>query len=239
MCSRSPVRGCAIVTRTRAARELVRSDGDQSRAGRGRLRCSSTSASQRLDQALRGPPRRRWRRTAAASCRAAPRRRAPWCARVAVPAQVLERGARAVGAAPEVEARGSRGRRARPRGPASRSASCSGAGRRRAARGTRATRRSGSASSNSDCSGCDVVLAIQRMRLARAALVDEDDVARVVEAREERHHLRGERDRALPGAAGEAPRRDRARACAAAPAPRRCGARCAGPSCASRSSHTS
>jgi hypothetical protein len=41
------------------------------------------------------------------------------------------------------------------------------------------------------------------VRAAGAALVDEDDVAHVVQAREERHHLRGERHRALAGAAGE------------------------------------
>src|SRR6185436_2124145 len=48
-----------------------------------------------------------------------------------------------------------------------------------------------------------VVLAVERIGAARAALVDEHDVARVVELREERQHLGRERDRALPGAARE------------------------------------
>ena len=47
------------------------------------------------------------------------------------------------------------------------------------------------------------ILAGQGRRAAGAALVDEDDVAPVVEAREKRHRLRGQRHRALPGAAGE------------------------------------
>ena len=47
------------------------------------------------------------------------------------------------------------------------------------------------------------VLAGQRRRAAGAALVDEDDVAPVVQPGEQRHHLRRQRDRALPRAAGE------------------------------------
>ncbi len=48
-----------------------------------------------------------------------------------------------------------------------------------------------------------VLVAIQRMRGAGAALVDEDHVALVVQVREERHHLGGERHRALPRSARE------------------------------------
>ena len=44
---------------------------------------------------------------------------------------------------------------------------------------------------------------LQRRRSPGAALIDEDDVAPVVESREERHRRRGDRDRALPRAAGQ------------------------------------
>ena len=47
------------------------------------------------------------------------------------------------------------------------------------------------------------VLAGQRRRAAGAALVDEDDVAPVVEPGEQPHHLWCQRNRALPGTAGE------------------------------------
>ena len=46
-----------------------------------------------------------------------------------------------------------------------------------------------------------VVLAVERVGVARAALVDEHDVAHVVEPREQGQHLGGERDRALARAA--------------------------------------
>ena len=48
-----------------------------------------------------------------------------------------------------------------------------------------------------------VVWAVERGRAAHTALVDEDDVAPVVQSRQARHHARGELDRALPGAAGQ------------------------------------
>jgi hypothetical protein len=58
----------------------------------------------------------------------------------------------------------------------------------------------------------------QRRRAAGAALVDEDDVAPVVEPREQRHHLRRERDRALPGPPA---RKNTGSGACAAPAPGR------------------
>jgi hypothetical protein len=48
-----------------------------------------------------------------------------------------------------------------------------------------------------------VVVAVERVRVSGAALVDEDNVARVVQPGEKRQHLRGERDRALSRTAGE------------------------------------
>jgi hypothetical protein len=62
-----------------------------------------------------------------------------------------------------------------------------------------------------------VVVAVERVRVSGATLVDEDDVAPVVQPGEKRQHLRGERNRALSRDRRRTRRRDRLRARAAVP----------------------
>ena len=183
----------------RAARAMV------SRRSRIALRGRALSALAGLDQPAGAPRRRRPRTRAAASWSRAPRRPAPRSARG-------RRGGAGTRAPRACRTSRPRGSPCRSPGAARTSSMSSTAIEVMYRRGSASScaqalarpASPGSVSSKSDCSGCVVVLvAVERVRVAGAALVDEDHVARVVQPREERHHLVGERDRALPRAARE------------------------------------
>ena len=210
--SSRPVSGCA---RTGLARQAAEQARPVARAGPDGPAAHAGSAAQAVEQARRMPPGCRSKSSPAAPCRAARRRRA----RVAPHASagnwrsVLERDPRAVGDADEVDALGAeraphrievlhRDRRREEAEVALRLRTYGCFEQRRLACAISRSAGARARPARPASRACRV-LAGERRRAAGAALVDEDDVAPVVQAREQRHHLRRQRDRALPRAAGE------------------------------------